>query len=137
MTRRSHELDWSIEQSLQALEDEVGDVRRLLAQLGAPLLQKLDVAFDQPLDVDLEPALHREAAQADRSTRAGRGSREPVGLSPRANATVRLSTLSAAESTRPPSVCGSGVRAVGEVVLVDRGRDGLGIAGQAAYSAPM
>ena len=49
------------------------------------------------------------------------GSREPVGRWPRENDTVSVSILSAAESTQPACVSGSGASTrVGQVVLGDR-----------------
>ena len=90
--------------------------------------EELEVARDERLHVDLEPALDREPAQADRrAAQAERVARAGRALCPSANATARLSTLSAAASTRPASVCGSGaVGRVRQVLLLDRRADRLG-----------
>ena len=61
--------------------------------------------------------------------RSPNGSREPVGRWPSAKATVRLSILSAAESTRPASVSGSGPPAAS-------GRYCSSIAAQTASGSP-
>ena len=72
-----------------------------------------------------QPSRHRPIA----ARRRPYGSREPVGRWPSANATSSVSILSAADED--PARLGRGQRrvgAVGEVLLLDRGADGLRVA---------
>ena len=60
------ELDRHVQDAFEPLEDEVRDVRRVVLEVGPLLREEAEVAPHQCADVDLEPALDRDPAQADR-----------------------------------------------------------------------
>ena len=113
--RRPHELDRHVEQALEPLLDELA-------------------ARSSGSSASRDRRGRPRSASRQRPIAARRrpyGSREPVGLWPSENATVRVSTLSAAASTLPASVCGSGPpAAVRQVLLLDRRAHRLGVAGE-------
>ena len=61
-----HELDRHVEDALEALEDKVGHVGGVVLHVGLLLHEEAEVALHQRTDVDLEPALDRDPAEADR-----------------------------------------------------------------------
>ena len=135
--RGADELDRHVEHPLQALEDEVGDVRRVVRDLRLLLDQQRQVARDERPDVDAEPALDRQAAQPDRSTpepvRVARA-RRPLAERERDGEVVDL----LGRREHAPRL-GLGQRTVGrvrQVLLVDRGADRLGEAGEACVLGP-
>ena len=70
--------------------------------------------------------------------RSPNGSRDPVGLWPSENETVSVSILSAAASTRPGSVAGSGPPAEsGRYCSAIAAQTASGKPASRAYSAPM
>ncbi|MFN8186782.1 MAG: hypothetical protein U0R69_06870 [Gaiellales bacterium] len=68
-SRGPHELDRHLQQGLEALGDELVDVRRRLGRHVGALLDEEPVCDPhQPSDVDRERARGREPAEADRRT---------------------------------------------------------------------
>ena len=105
---RAHELDRDVEKPLQALEHELGHVGGVVGHLRALFGQELEIPGDQSGQVDLQFAVDREAGEPDRRpAQPVRVAGAPRSLSER-EGDGRLSILSAAESTRPAAVSGSG-----------------------------